>query len=68
MPVIDHRRSDIYSLELTENLTNTINDNDMYYFADKKILGGTVFYKSPYSFAFTNIRCVVPGRILEYYF
>jgi len=41
-----------------------IDDDKTYNFADKLIPGKTVFYVSKYCFAFTNIRCVVPGHVL----
>lgn len=64
MPVFKHRRNDIYSLNLIRQQTNRINDDETFNFANKVIPGSTVFYRSQYSYAFTNIRCVVPGRIL----
>ncbi|XP_019764872.1 nitrilase and fragile histidine triad fusion protein NitFhit [Dendroctonus ponderosae] len=63
MPVFSHRRNDIYSLN-TIRTKEDIKDDRMYSFADKSIPGSTVFYKSAYCFAFTNIRCVVPGHVL----
>lgn len=66
MPVFKHRRNDIYSLNLLREKTNEINDDETFSFADKVIPGSTIFYRSRYSYAFTNIRCVVPGRILTY--
>lgn len=67
MPVQTHRRHDIYDLNLISTQDSVINDNKIFSFSDKKILGSTVFLKSKYSYAFTNIRCVVPGRILFWY-
>ncbi|CAH0555527.1 unnamed protein product [Brassicogethes aeneus] len=64
MPVMDHKRNDVYSMELNETPVYLINDDEIFSFADKTIPGSTVFYKTPYSFAFTNIRCVVPGHVL----
>lgn len=67
MPVFQHRRDDIYSLKEISNsnsLANT-NDREHYMFSDKVIERSTVFYSTEYSYAFTNIRCVVPGRILS---
>lgn len=62
MPVYSHRRNDVYQLKQLGLPKNTLPDN--FNFADKIIPASTVFYQSNYSFAFTNIRCVVPGRIL----
>lgn len=61
MPVFSHRRNDIYSLNMIRTRKD-IEDEKIYAFADKAIPGSTVFYTSAYCFAFTNIRCVVPGR------
>lgn len=68
MPCFDHRRNDIYQLKLNEDskqiLTNNVTDNgDKYFtFGENKIPIETVFFESALTFAFTNIRCVVPGR------
>ncbi|XP_057660055.1 nitrilase and fragile histidine triad fusion protein NitFhit [Diorhabda carinulata] len=64
MPVQSHRRHDIYNLSLLANTVETWNDGKPYHFADKLIPSSTVFYQSQYCFAFTNIRCVVPGHVL----
>ncbi|XP_066145780.1 nitrilase and fragile histidine triad fusion protein NitFhit isoform X1 [Euwallacea fornicatus] len=63
MPVFYHRRNDIYSLNLI-GCCQEIDDNHIYSFGDKNIPGKTVFYISKYCYAFTNIRCVVPGHVL----
>lgn len=67
MPVYQHRRNDIYTLLQLKTPSNKIT-NETYNFADKIIPASTVFYQSNFSFAFTNIRCVVPGRILFFVF
>nr|XP_023030185.1 nitrilase and fragile histidine triad fusion protein NitFhit [Leptinotarsa decemlineata] len=64
MPVQQHRRNDLYNLSMVLSKKKHIDDNDIFSFADKKILGSTVFYRSDYCYAFTNIRCVVPGHVL----
>ncbi|RZC34648.1 nitrilase and fragile histidine triad fusion protein NitFhit [Asbolus verrucosus] len=64
IPVFQHRRNDLYQLQTINNETFSINDAENFMFADKVIPGSTVFYRTRHSFAFTNIRCVVPGRIL----
>lgn len=64
MPVFQHRRDDIYKLIITNNELPLQNNKSLYMFADKQIPIETVFYSTQYSYAFTNIRCVVPGRIL----
>lgn len=64
MPVFSHRRDDVYSLQVIHRDIITRSKNKCELFSDKLIPCSTVFLYSPYSFAFTNIRCVVPGRIL----
>lgn len=64
MPVLEHRRNDIYKLIEMKNEQIFPDYRFNYQFADKVIQSSTVFYCTKYSFAFTNIRCVVPGRIL----
>lgn len=63
MPVFQHRRNDIYQIAVLENDFSFENVSH-FMFAEKEIPACTVFYISQYSYAFTNIRCVVPGRIL----
>lgn len=74
MPIFDHRRPDCYSLK-TEALHHKYyfdcpeyDASQPFQFSDKLIPRETVFYETIYSIAFTNIRCVVPGRILFHYF
>lgn len=61
MPIYQQRRNDIYNLDLIQNKVD-FSDDDVFKFADKDILGAIVFLKTKYCYAFTNIRCVVPGR------
>ncbi|KAF5300030.1 hypothetical protein FQR65_LT09287 [Abscondita terminalis] len=62
MPVYNHRRDDLYQLvPTTISLTNLPSD---FLFSEKVIPNSVVFYCTPYSYAFTNIRCVVPGHVL----
>lgn len=63
MPVYQHRRNDIYALTQLNIVPNNIT-RETFSFANKIIPASTVFYQSAHSYAFTNIRCVVPGRIL----
>lgn len=63
MPVLNHRRPDIYIKGSTLPRNNDNLNCDMS-FADKIIPADTIFYRTRYSFAFTNIRCVVPGHVL----
>lgn len=67
MPVLQHRRSDIYQLQVVGGEKIPICDEDNFSFAHKIIPANTVFYRTRHSYAFTNIRCVVPGRILFYF-
>lgn len=64
MPVFNHRRTDLYELmEIKCSKSKKANVNRSHFmFADKIIPSSTVFYTTNYSYAFTNIRCVVPGR------
>lgn len=61
MPCFDHRRDEVYLLkDLQGNTTEVIQDS--YDFGGNTIPKETVFMTSQHSIAFTNIRCVVPGR------
>lgn len=63
MPCFEHRRNEIYSLTVKpKRMRPSITDN--FLFEKFPIPNETVFYQSLHSLAFTNIRCVVPGRIL----
>lgn len=66
MPCFQHRRHDVYDLSPVNINTQVLKDSETFKFADKVIKGSTVFYRSKHCYAFTNIRCVVPGRILEF--
>lgn len=62
MPCFEHRRNEIYSLSvMPQKLQSPTED---FVFEKYPIPNETIFYKSDHSLAFTNIRCVVPGRIL----
>lgn len=62
MPCFEHRRNDVYTLAAisTYHVPSPVPEK----FADFTIPIDTIFYRSEFSFAFTNIRCVVPGRKL----
>jgi diadenosine tetraphosphate (Ap4A) HIT family hydrolase len=64
MPVFQHRRDDLYRLQTVGNEEIAIDDSENFMFAHKVIPGSTVFYRTRHSFAFTNIRCVVPYHVL----
>ncbi|XP_037893910.1 nitrilase and fragile histidine triad fusion protein NitFhit [Glossina fuscipes] len=62
MPCFKHRRDDVYSLvAYGEGTTEPQQD---YMFAENCIKKQTIFFESPYSYAFTNICCVVEGHVL----
>uniref|UniRef100_A0A1A9WTD0 Nitrilase and fragile histidine triad fusion protein NitFhit n=1 Tax=Glossina brevipalpis TaxID=37001 RepID=A0A1A9WTD0_9MUSC len=62
MPCFNHRRDDIYSLVAYGE--GTIECQTDYMFAENCIKKETIFFESPYSYAFTNICCVVEGHVL----
>jgi hypothetical protein len=67
MPVWQHRRNDLYaemSPQKTVEKSDEIDDKAAYRFGSTVVQGSTVFYKTSKTLAFTNKRCVVPGRIL----
>lgn len=62
MPCFEHRRNEIYSLSVVpEKLQPSTTE---FVFEKYPIPNAAIFYQSNHSLAFTNIRCVVPGRIL----
>lgn len=62
MPCFEHRRNDIYSLSVMPDKLQP--STAEFVFEKYPIPNETIFYESDHSLAFTNIRCVVPGRIL----
>ncbi|KAI8123307.1 Nitrilase and fragile histidine triad fusion protein NitFhit [Lucilia cuprina] len=62
MPCFDHRRNDVYSLTAYGHGTTEPQEDRM--FATNVINKDTIFFESPYCFAFTNLRCVVKGHVL----
>ena len=69
MPVWQHRRNDLYAAMSplkTAVKSEEIDDNATYRFGSTTVHGSTVFYKTNKSLAFTNKKCAVPGRILQY--
>lgn len=63
MPCFEHRRDDIYRIRcLTTPITTNVQKDFM--FGPHVIPKETIFFESVHSFAFTNIRCVVPGHVL----
>lgn len=64
MPCFHHRRKDIYTLTPLELKKEYNLRNETFMFAQHPIPHDTIFYCTEKCVAFTNIRCVVPGRIL----
>lgn len=68
MPVFEHRRHDVYPALLPKNhLTPASKDqeSEIYQFGQVSVKSRGVFTKTENSIAFTNKKCVVPGRILS---
>jgi len=63
MPAVEHRRPDLYATDLQKTLDVPC-DDDIFTFGQVKVRGASVIAKSSLSYAFTNKKCVVPGRIL----
>nr|XP_022903428.1 nitrilase and fragile histidine triad fusion protein NitFhit [Onthophagus taurus] len=64
MPVLEHRRDDIYKIIQLEKGLISPDSQESFSFAQKTILSSQAFLCTQHSFAFTNIRCVVPGHVL----
>jgi len=66
MPLECHRRYDIYPKMISSTLCRTkpIDDFNEFKFGSSIVKGLQVFYKTQLCLAFTNIKCVLPGRIL----
>ncbi|XP_065354125.1 nitrilase and fragile histidine triad fusion protein NitFhit [Calliphora vicina] len=62
MPCFDHRRNEVYSLTAYGHGTTEPQEDRM--FATNVINKDTIFFESPYCFAFTNLSCVVKGHVL----
>lgn len=63
MPIMRHRRPDLYGFLQSYNKGN-IDDTYHYQFGQHSIGCGQVFYKTALSFAFVNIKPVLPGHVL----
>jgi len=70
MPLECHRRYDIYPKMISSTLCKKKSIEDFYEFkfGSSIVKGLQVFYKTQLCLAFTNIKCVLPGRILLKYF
>lgn len=64
MPCFEHRRDDVYNLSTRAGLpyASGATAKEKFSFGGIEIPPETIFYVSEHCFAFTNIRCVVPGR------
>lgn len=81
LPCFDHRRDDIYALAPVRMITAkeslvplnapftpipVVKEETPYFrFENNPVAKSTTFLETPSSIAFTNIRCVVPGRKLN---
>lgn len=65
MPCFEHRRDDMYNLSYRKGTARAQIADKQYSFGTNDIPKEMVFYSSEHCFAFVNIRCVVPGRILH---
>nr|XP_040236178.2 nitrilase and fragile histidine triad fusion protein NitFhit [Anopheles coluzzii] len=66
MPCFEHRRDDVYNLSTRAGLpyASGATAKEKFSFGGIEIPPETIFYVSEHCFAFTNIRCVVPGHVL----
>lgn len=64
MPVFEHRRDDVYMISASVSAPTLPITPEVFYFSTKAVYSSTVFIETTICFGFTNIRCVVPGRIL----
>ncbi|KAH3819755.1 hypothetical protein DPMN_121499 [Dreissena polymorpha] len=65
MPIQDHRRLDLYGQISLHSKDNNIDGIKEYEFGQHKIGCKQVFFKTALSYAFVNIKPVVPGHILS---
>lgn len=66
MPVSNHRRPDLYGniQNISKCLTCGLDDQKVYKFGHCQIKSDQVFYKTQLSYAFVNIKPVLPGHVL----
>ena len=68
MPVFEHRRNDVYPALWPKNVSTSTTkheETETYQFGQVTVHKSGVFSKTHLSIAFTNKKCVVPGRILS---
>lgn len=63
MPVQQHRRHDLYGSVSVQNKV-AIDSQDSYQFGHVNIKSDFVFYRTALSYAFVNIKPVLPGHVL----
>ncbi|XP_065348499.1 deaminated glutathione amidase [Cloeon dipterum] len=63
MPVVEHRRPDLYPTDLRGPVHSPANE-EIFTFGQVKVLGASVVAKTALTIAFTNKKCVVPGHML----
>ncbi|XP_041350404.1 nitrilase and fragile histidine triad fusion protein NitFhit-like isoform X2 [Gigantopelta aegis] len=63
MPVWQHRRHDLYGRIVTTS-TGDVDSTEIYQFGQYPVKSASVFYRSALSYAFVNIKPVVPGHVL----
>ncbi|XP_052822841.1 deaminated glutathione amidase isoform X2 [Octopus bimaculoides] len=65
MPVWHHRRNDLYNQIYSFSTENTtVDEQETYKFGHIDIPSTQVFLNTPFSFAFVNIKPVLPGHVL----
>ena len=64
MPCFQHRRDDVYSIDVIKINALPSDKPKPFVFEKYPIDPGTIFYETDLCVAFTNIRCVVPGHVL----
>lgn len=66
MPCFQHRRDNVYSLDIqsVDYMKDSNCSNESFIFEKYPIDPRTIFLKTKHCVAFTNIRCVVPGHVL----
>ncbi|CAL1285298.1 unnamed protein product [Larinioides sclopetarius] len=62
MPVWEHRRSELYGTIVAPKISPDAETT--YMFATIQLIPNCIFYKTRYSIAFVNRKCVVPGHVL----
>ncbi|GFS80660.1 nitrilase and fragile histidine triad fusion protein NitFhit [Nephila pilipes] len=62
MPIWEHRRSELYGNIIAPKSFQ--DSNTTYMFADIRLNPEYIFYKTKYSMAFVNRKCVVQGHVL----